>query len=113
MNRDVFYKNSLDELKSNIPKSEYNEILSQYECELDKDFLGFIDFYKGISLIVPQNMCIIDFGCYLSAQSYFFESHSLYIGVDTIKMKRFQPKNAIHYIVDIKKYINEELPKLL
>lgn len=108
-----YYEQCLCELKSIIPEFEYNEILSQEYCELDSGFLGFIDIYNAISLIVPKEMCIIDFGCYLSAQSYFFKDHSLYIGIDTIKLKRFKPKNAIHYIIDIETYINEELPKLL
>ena len=55
---------------------------------------------------------LIDFGCYLAAQSYFFARHKMYIGVDVVNIQRFTPANAVHYIMSIQKFIQTEVPKL-
>lgn len=107
------YVEALRNLKLLIPLDEAQKILSQKDCEYDFQFMGFIDVYESLSRIVPKRAIIIDFGCYLAAQSYFFKNHAAYIGVDTEHMTRFQPKNATHYVGTIQEYIENELPELL
>ena len=53
-----------------LPKNQVDIILNQDYCELDYTFLGFTDIYKHLSLIIPKHFVIIDFGCYLAAQSF-------------------------------------------
>ena len=106
------YNDCLAELKALIPKQEYHDILSQDGCELEFDFLGFIDVYKSLSELIPKNHIIIDFGCYLAAQSYFFSEHERYIGVDVVNMQRFSPANATHYVSSIQDFIANEVPVL-
>lgn len=96
-----------------IPNDEMEKILSQDECELQPDFLGFVNIYEPLSNLIPEHKIVIDFGCYLAAQSYFFQEHKAYIGVDTIKLKRFRPTNAVHFIMSIQDFIETELPTLL
>ena len=55
-------------------------ILSQDECELDVDFLGFTEVYRSLSKIIPKHFTVIDFGCYLAAQCYCFGNHKKYVG---------------------------------
>lgn len=64
------YARCLKELRSLIPDDEYHEVMSQDMCELDSEFLGFVDVYKNLSRIIPKGSIVIDFGCYLAAQSY-------------------------------------------
>lgn len=110
---DSDYKESLDKLKSLIPKDELREILSQYYCELEPDFLGFVNIYDPLSRLIPKGCIVIDFGCYLAAQSYFFTEHERYVGVDdVVNLKRFKPPNAIHYETSIQDFISNEVPKL-
>lgn len=99
------YSKLLKSLKSRIPQKEYHEVLSQYECEYDMDFLGFLNIYKALSKIIPKHFIVIDFGCYLAPQSYYFINHKQYIGVDVVKLTRFKPLNAVHYITTIQEYI--------
>lgn len=101
------------ELKAMIPHEEYNAIMSQEYCELDFDFLGFVNVYKPLSELIPVERTVIDFGCYLAAQSYFFSNHKGYIGVDSCTLNRFTPPNAVHYVMSIQKFIAEVLPGLL
>lgn len=104
--RDIFYNKCLCELNELIPPDEKRKILSQRDCELEEEFMGFIDEYKPLSETIPKDKIIIDFGCYLAAQSYFFKDHAKYIGVDVIQdMIRFSPPNAEHYTCSIQHFI--------
>lgn len=116
-----YYSQCLAELKNLIPKEEAREILAQCYCELDHEFYGFIDFYKPMSLLIPKSKIVIDFGCYLAPQSYFFQNHAKYIGVDIVgeksvhkelKLRRFKPINAEHYTTDIETFIKEIYPEI-
>lgn len=106
------YARCLKELRSLIPDDEYHEVMSQDMCELDSEFLGFVDMYKNLSRIIPKGSIVIDFGCYLAAQSYFFARHKMYIGVDVVSMRRFTPPNSVHYTMSIQNFIQIEVPKL-
>ena len=75
-----------------IPASEKRRILSQDECELDIDFLGFTEVYRSLSKIIPKHFTVIDFGCYLAAQCYCFGNHKKYVGVDIVDMGVFASK---------------------
>lgn len=106
------YDECLEELRALIPNQEYHDVLSQEMCELEFDFLGFVDVYKSLSELIPKNHIVIDFGCYLAAQNYFFSEHKQYIGVDVVDMRRFTPANAVHYVSSIQDFIANEVPKL-
>ena len=106
------YARCLKELRSLIPDDEYHEVMSQDMCELDSEFLGFVDVYKNLSRIIPKGSIVIDFGCYLAAQSHFFARHKMYIGVDVVSMRRFTPPNSVHYTMSIQNFIQIEVPKL-
>ena len=106
------YARCLKELRSLIPDDEYHEVMSQDMCELDSEFLGFVDVYKNLSRIIPKGSIVIDFGCYLAAQCYFFARHKMYIGVDVVSMRRFTPPNSVHYTMSIQNFIQIEVPKL-
>lgn len=95
-----------------IPIKEVNEKLSQDYCELDLEFAGFEYQYRAVANNVPDDYTIIDFGCYMAAQSYLFCNHEAYIGVDTVDwVKRFATENTTHYTMSIQEFIKEELPK--
>lgn len=102
-----YYKACIKELQEIISQKEMQEILSQKYCELDCNFLGFVNVYKSLSLVIPKNSIVIDFGCNLAAQSYFFANHREYIGVDTVTEKRFCPANCVHYVTTIQEFIQQ------
>lgn len=107
------YEECLKALYPLIPSNEYKAVMAQDMCELEYDFLGFIDVYKPLSELIPKEKVVIDFGCYLAAQSYYFAEHKGYIGVDVVAMQRFTPRNAVHYTESIQEFLEKELPKLL
>lgn len=100
-----WYEALLKEVKEVIPDHEYEEVMGQLMCEYDYQFLGFLDVYKAASMFIPKHKTIIDFGCYLSAQAYFFSDYKKYIGVDVVDLKRFTPENAEHYVCSIQNFI--------
>jgi hypothetical protein len=92
-----------------IEKEQIESVMNQDMCELDCTFLGFIEIYEHLSYIIPKNYTIIDFGCYLAAQGFYFQDHNKYIGVDLTELKRFTFKNTTHYIKSIQSFIFENL----
>lgn len=98
-----------------IPKDVLNEKLSQYYCEIEPKFLCFEHYYAPVAEHIPKSFVILDLGCYMAAQSYFFENHKKYVGVDLydinggykgyIAPKRFATNNTEHYILDIIDFI--------
>ncbi len=98
-----------DKLFEYLPKDQIAEVMSQDKCELSHDFLGFTDIYDHLSQIIPLHFTVIDFGCYLAAQSYYFRNHALYFGVDTVKLKRFVFPNTMHVEMSISEFISSTI----
>lgn len=74
-------------------------------CELDREFLGFVEVYGSVLNFVPKHFTIVDLGCYVAAQAYLFKNYEKYIGVDVCELERFKPENAIHYKITIQEYL--------
>lgn len=93
---------------SNYPSQLVDEILNQDFCEIDSEFPGFVETYKGLSKTIPfpEKTIILDFGCYLASQSCYFTNFKKYIGIDVITLKRFKCSNTEHYIMKIEDWIN-------
>ena len=106
------YKDLLTQIKQMIPHDEYVSVMNQCRCEYEHDFLGFLEVYNAAAQFVPKHKTIIDFGCYLAAQAYFFSDYHKYIGVDVVDMKRFTPGNAEHFVCTIQDFIKDH-PELV
>lgn len=99
-----------------IPPDELRDKLDQTCCELEPDFLCFEDVYQAVAKWVPKEYIIVDLGCYMAAQSYLFQDHKGYIGVDCYDMEgnldlehyippvRFRTKNSAHISAVIQNY---------
>lgn len=75
-----------------IPKEEW-ERLKGTTGEMYKDFLGFCDTYYHLSIIIPKDWTVIDFGAGNNPQSYFFTRHKKYIAVNP--MSEFEEENGM------------------
>lgn len=110
--RETLYQEYLNEIKSLIPAKQWGEVMAQDGCELDCEFMGFLNIYKPLSILIPKEHIIIDFGCNLAAQSFFFSKHKKYIGVDLCELKRFHTDNTEHYYKSIQDFIKNDFPKM-
>lgn len=90
-----------------FPIYQINAVVYQDSSEYDGEFAGFIDTYEALSKIIPTNFTVIDFGCYLAAQCWFFRNHKRYIGVDTSGLRRFRCRNTTHAVMSIQKWIEK------
>lgn len=96
-----------------VPAEELENKLSQIHCELSFEFLCFEELYNIIATAVPKDKIIIDIGCYMGAQAYFFLENPIYIGVDNYELlnlaspKRFITNNSIHIVCDALNWIKE------
>ena len=73
-----------DILKNELPKND-DSIRTIFQCpynELEGDFLCFEDVYGELSRIIPKDKVILDLGCYVGLQGFFFKEHKGYIGID-------------------------------
>ncbi|MBR6444014.1 MAG: hypothetical protein IKS63_01130, partial [Firmicutes bacterium] len=85
------YDETLKSLRAKIPDAQYIKVMYQPYCELNPDFLGFIQQYEIVSEFLPHDWTVIDLGCNAAAQSFFFEEHKGYTGVDILKDREADP----------------------
>ena len=90
-----------ERLRRMIPMEVIDPLLAQDLCELDYDFLCFADVYAAVADVIPKDFIIVDFGSYMAAQSYFFQQHRGYIGIDSFDdwwapgTRRFTTENSV------------------
>ena len=89
------------------PQEMIKEVLFQDKCELEFTFPGFLDIYESLAKIIPESFTILDLGCYLSAQCWYFRHHVKYVGVDVTTLKRFSVDNTEHYVGRIEDFLKE------
>lgn len=106
--REQMFKESNDRLFSLLPQDQVNRVFSYYRCDIDPDFLGFVDIYERLSQIIPTSRTVIDLGCSFGAQAFFFAHHKAYIGVDLLvpTAARFVTANAKHFEMTIEEFIS-------
>lgn len=101
------------ELLSVIPNDQLEEVFSGEFCDIDAEFMGFTEQYKALSTIIPKHFTIIDMGCAFAAQSYYFDEHKAYIGVDIFDdVKRFSTNNTTLIVSSIQEFIKNRLPSM-
>ncbi len=94
----------LFDLRKKYPK-QLKDIFKQDKCEIEESFLGFVDTYYYLSLIIPKHFTVIDLGCSYALQSYYFRNHKHYIGVDKSTDKRLKLNNTEHLYCSIDFYL--------
>lgn len=99
---------------SEIGNQEVNRLFSYEKCELEYDFIAFLDSYADLKEIVPKDYTIIDLGCYQALQGHLFRDYAGYIGVDmSIPIEyRLRQNNAEYYDCTIQEFIEHILPEL-
>ena len=106
---DKDYDQCLSELWKELPKNQIKKIFDSSYCDIDETFIGFIDTYKRLSLIIPKHFTVIDLGCAYNPQCFYFTKHKLYVAVDEGIMDRFQSKNCMIYQKRIEEFIAQDL----
>lgn len=99
-----------------IPKKKLDYLFehSDASLELDFTFLGFEDIYKDVLNFASKGKTIIDLGCGYAAQSYYFQDHRKYIGVDACgdNDSVIHTENSEFYFTSIQVFIKDVLPTL-
>lgn len=100
-------------LYTKFPTETVNRILAQ-DVDVDLEFPGFVDVYNSLSRIIPKHFIVIDFGCALAPQCWYFRKHKKYIGIDWWAMhssnaeERFSVSNTEHFIADGREWIKQD-----
>lgn len=100
------YLKLLHDLLNLIPEDQKNHVCSYDKCEIDHEYIGFIDKYYYLSQIIPKEYVVIDFGCGYNAQSFYFQQHKRYISVDVDPCFKFKSPNCDIYQMSIQKFIS-------
>jgi hypothetical protein len=87
---------------------ELEKVFAYERCELAPEFLGFTSTYKLLSRMIPLHFTVIDFGCNHACQSFYFNRHKKYIGVDwgiPVEHRLITP-NSEHFMADGREFLN-------
>lgn len=101
-------------LYSLIPKEEYNRVsLDSHICP---EFLCFAETYYHLSMLIPTDWTIIDFGAAYNAQSYFFTGHKAFYAINPMSCEgdngMFCPPNCKIFRMTTKEFIQtQDYPK--
>lgn len=92
-------------------RDEIRRLLQWDRCELERDFLGFLQGYADLN--IPDDFVIFDFGCYMGVQAQYFSEHAAYVGIDpAVPGKwRFQQFNMAAYEMTAQEFIRNVLPE--
>lgn len=109
-----FYKYATTDLIKAIGKNEMTKIYKYAEAELDYTFIGFLYSYADLANL-PKDFTIIDLGCFVACQGYYFRNHKNYIGVEPYMPieSRLELNNSIYYKMLGQQFIKQELPNLI
>lgn len=97
---------------SNYRQEDVDRILSQYGCDIDIEFPGFVEQYEALAKVIPTHFIVIDFGCAFATQCCLFKNHKKYIGIDWGEIERFKTDNTEHHISDIETWIEKHAKEL-
>lgn len=97
------------ELLKMLPVEQKERVFRSDMCDIDGEFLGFVDFYYHLSKVIPKEWIVVDLGCAYAGQSFFFEGHEKYVGVDLLVEQRFVSKNSVHYKMSVENFIGDHL----
>lgn len=84
-------------------------VLSTPNCDIDPEFLGFVDFYAHLSALIPRHWTVIDLGCAYAPQAWYFRNHREYLGIDgfTPLPARFAFPNSRHLEQRIETFLDD------
>lgn len=96
-----------------LPKEQLQAVMQSeaWGVDIDSEFLGFIEVYEALSLIIPKHFVVVDLGCGYNAQSFCFKDHKQVIAVDLpdtwYKTVRFKSDNCKLVISTIEQFIKD------
>ncbi len=82
-------------------KQQVLDILHDPEGGIEPDFLGFVEIYYYLSIVIPTDRVIYDLGCATGIQGWFFRNHEKYVGVDSHTNAEYQfhtPVSEYHHM---------------
>lgn len=101
-------KNNLLKL---LPPEQMEKIFNQPDCDIDFDYIGFVDFYFYLSEMIPKHWTIIDIGCSYAPQAFLFKYHKQYFGIDNSVKIRFEAQNTTHLYMSATEFCVKESEK--
>lgn len=78
------YNDLLIKLFKKIHRDDKKRVFSQPMCDIDCEFMGFLEPYWCLSNLIPKDWVVFDFGCSYNAQCYFFDKHKEYHAIEPI-----------------------------
>lgn len=95
-----------------IPDDQIQKVFGQDYCDIDYEFLGFLDIYEALSKIIPKHFTVIDLGCAYNAQCFYFTEHKKYIAVDISDCEKFCASNTEIHVKSIEDFIKSDISDL-
>lgn len=115
VSKEYDYEAEKDKLINSIGKKEIDRLYAYDYCDLDYEFIGFIENYSDLKDKIPKDFTIIDFGSYMSLQADYFKDFDKYIGVEPCVPLEYRliQNNAEYYHTTAQQFVEDDLPKLI
>jgi len=85
---------------------QVKRVFSHDECDIDANFLGFMETYKALATLIGKDRVIYDLGCAYGFQAWYFREHRGYVGVDVCPLDaRIQLPGHVHHQMTIEKFV--------
>lgn len=109
VSRESTFEEINSDLFKMLPADQKKRVFNSDMGDIDGEFLGFVNFYHHLSRIIPKEWIVIDLGCAYAPQSFYFEGHVEYVGVDLLVKERFCGVNSVFYEMSIEQFISKHL----
>ena len=76
-------------------KQQALDILHSEGGDIEPDFLGFVEIYYYLSMLIPADRVIYDLGCSTGLQAWFFRNHEKYVGIDLHANSKYQLRTPV------------------
>lgn len=107
------YEIECRELFKKLPEEQQRKVFKAEYNQLDNSFLGFIQQYKNLAEIIPNDWIILDFGCNEAAQCFYFEKHKAYYGIDPFLSlpgtEHFSCENSLFFAETAQEFIKKRM----
>lgn len=95
-----------------IPSAQIEAVFGQDMCDIDPEFIGFIQIYEDLSKIIPKHFTIVDLGCGYNPQCFYFKDHKKIISVDCSDIIKFKSENCEIFNKTIVDFIDNDIADL-
>lgn len=108
MDNEELSRRLIKELDKVYPE-QTDKIFNHKYCDIDGEFLGFLEPYYYLAKIIPKKDVVYDFGCAFAPQSWYFRNHKKYVGICPSGVPHWEMPNSEFHIMTAQEFLDKYL----